>query len=307
MVINMMKFCRKVKGSVSIFLVLVMLPMFTYAGLVIDGSRISATRMAVSGAGDLAMSSALSEYDQILHDVYGLFAMSSSKEELQKNVERYFNNTINNTGILEGSDSYTRSFINSIGSMFSTDDISFDNIVDTKVESFDLVTVENSSIANPTVLNRQIVEYMKFRGPVSIGTGLLTKIGCLGDTSKQTKALEKKVDYEKKLDTVKDACETAYEEINEANSEIDSSKFKDADYLDKLEADIVSAKKSIRNMTKYIVLYKSKFYVTTTLGEDSKQKKEIKKSVEDYLKKNTYSNESDKALAAYEFLKNSIS
>ena len=85
----------------------------------------------MTGAGDLTMNAALSEYDKILLDVYGLFAMSESNEELEKNVSRYFSNTINNTGLLEGSDSYTRSFINSIGSLFSTEDISFDNIVDT--------------------------------------------------------------------------------------------------------------------------------------------------------------------------------
>lgn len=301
-----MKFFWKVRGSVSIFLVLIMLPMFTYAGLIIDGSRISATRMAVSGAGDLAMNSALSEYDKIVHDVYGLFAMSSDTKELQKNVERYFNNTINNTGILEGSDSYTRSFINSIGSMFSTDDISFDNIVDTQAEKFSLVPVANSALANPAVLDRQIVEYMKFRGPVSIGTGLLTKLGCLGETSKQTTALEKKVDYEKKLDTVKDACESAYKEINEANSKIDDSKFKETGYLDKLEADIASAKSNIKYMTSYIVLYKSKFYPITAVKEDKNLKKDIKKDVEKYLKGNTYTDKSAKAVAAYEYLKNTI-
>ena len=126
--------------------------------------------------------------------------MSESQEELEENVSRYFSNTLNNAGILEESDSYTRSFINSIGSMFSTGDISFDNIVDTQVESFELVEVPNSALANPTVMNRQIVEYMKYRGPVNIGSGLLSKLGCIGETSKQTKVLEAKVNYEKKLD-----------------------------------------------------------------------------------------------------------
>ena len=252
------KFFRKTKGAISIFLALIMLPMFTCAGLMVDGARISAARTSVTGAGDLAMNAALSEYEQVLLDVYGLFAMSETTEELEKNVSRYFSNTINNTGILASSDSYTRSFINSIGSMFSTDEISFDNIVDTEVEKFDLVEVPNSALGNPTVLDRQIVEYMKYRGPVSIGSGLLTKLGCIGETSKQTKALEAKVNYEKKLDTVQEACETAYSAINAFNDLVSgSSKFAASDYITKMSQDIAQAKSDAQKMTEYIVALNS--------------------------------------------------
>ncbi len=253
----MNKFFQKTKGAISIFLALVMLPMFTCAGLIVDGARISAARTAVTGAGDLAMNSALSEYEKVLFDVYGLFAMSETTEDLEKNVSRYFSNTINNEGIMQDSDSYTRSFINSIGSWFSTDDVSFDNIIDTKVESFDLVEVPNSALANPTVLERQIVEYMKYRGPVSIGTGLLTKLGCIGETSKQTKALEAKVDYEKKLDTVQEACETAYAAINSFNDTVSGTKFEEENYMTKMAEDIASAKEDIQKMTEYIVALRS--------------------------------------------------
>ena len=254
----MNNFFRKTKGAISIFLTLIMLPMFTCAGLIVDGARISAARTAVTGAGDLAMNAALSEYDEILKDVYGLFAMSETTEELQKNVSRYFSNTINNEGILQGSDSYTRSFINSIGSLFSSDDISFDNIVDTQVEHFNLVEVSNSALANPTVLERQIIEYMKYRGPVSMGTGLITKLGLIGETSKQTKALEAKVDYEKKLDTVQDACETAYKAINTFNDAVSgSSKYATPDYLTNLAQDIAKAKTYTSEMTEYIVALNS--------------------------------------------------
>jgi hypothetical protein len=252
------KFFRKTKGAISIFLVLVMLPMFTCAGLIVDGARISAARTSVTGAGDLAMNAALSEYDEILKDVYGLFAMSETTEELEANVSRYFSNTINNEGILQGSDSYTRSFINSIGSLFSSDDITFDNIVDTEVESFNLVEVSNSALANPTVLDRQIVEYMKYRGPVSLGTGLITKLGLIGETSKQTKALEAKVTYEKKLDTVQEACETAYSAINTFNDLVSGdSKYAASDYITKMSQDISKAKTKTQEMTEYIVALNS--------------------------------------------------
>lgn len=102
----MIDFFEKTKGSISLFLALIMLPMMTVAGLIVDGARISAAKASLSGAGDLAMNAALSEYDQILYDVYGIFAVSENMEELQNNVSRYFANSIDNTGILNDSDSY---------------------------------------------------------------------------------------------------------------------------------------------------------------------------------------------------------
>lgn len=107
----MIDFFEKTKGSISLFLALIMLPMMTVAGLIVDGARISAAKASLSGAGDLAMNAALSEYDQILYDVYGIFAVSENMEELQNNVSRYFANSIDNTGILNDSDSYTREFM----------------------------------------------------------------------------------------------------------------------------------------------------------------------------------------------------
>ncbi len=294
----MNKFFRKTKGAISIFLVLIMLPMFTSAGLIVDGARISAARTSVTGAGDLAMNAALSEYHEVLLDVYGLFAMSETTEELEKNVSRYFSNTINNEGILQGSDSYTRSFINSIGSLFSTGDISFDNIVDTQVESFSLVEVSNSALANPTVLERQIIEYMKYRGPISLGTGLLTKLGCIGETSKQTKALEAKVNYEKKLDTVQDACEMAYNAINSFNSQMDGSKYT-GDYLTALNNDLAKARILTKEMAEYIIAVESPSYKVSSLAENDELKSSVKREI------NNLSGE-NKKMQAYNLLKDKL-
>lgn len=269
---------KSLTGSISIFLTLVMLPVFTFAGLVVDGARISAARTSVSGAGDLAMNAALSEYNKTLYDVYGLFAVSENMDELQENVSRYFSNSIENSGIMDDSDSYTREFINSIFSMFSGNEVEFSNIIDTKVDSnngFKLIGVESSSIANPSVLERQIIEHMKYRAPINLTKGLLTKLGCIGETSKQTKAIEAKVDYEKKLNTVQDACETAYNAINTYNSIVTNSKFGQTNYISNISQSITSAKNSYNKMTQYIIALNSPALKATALSEDSELKNEV--------------------------------
>ena len=299
---SMIDFFEKTKGSISLFLALIMLPMMTVAGLIVDGARISAAKASLSGAGDLAMNAALSEYDQILYDVYGIFAVSENMEELQNNVSRYFANSIDNTGILNDSDSYTREFINSIFSSFSGDEMEFNNIVDLKADRFTLQGVESSAIGNPKVLERQIVDYMKYRGPINIGKGLLTKLGCIGETSKQTKAIEAKVNYDQKLDTVQDACKEAYKAINEYNDLIGgNSKFASNEYLNQLSQDIDSAKKDVADMVKYLVAYNSSELKVSSLYD---RDFDVKKVYDLYIKEDALSlfhtdSEVQKAVSAY--------
>lgn len=278
----MLQFCEKTKGVISIFLTLIILPVFIFSGLIVDGSRISAARTRVSGAGDLALNSALSEYDHFLYDLYGIFAVSDNMSELQTNVTRYFRNTIENTGALNDSDSYTRQFINSIFSSFSSSDMQFDNIVDTKYEDFELTGVESSSIANPTVMENQIIEYMKYRAPINLTKGLLTKLGCLGETSKQTKAVENKVEYDKKLNTVQDACNAAYKAINDFKDDISNGKYNDVSYKESIRSDMENAKNDFLNMTDYIVAAKSDLLSVGSLQEDNDEKTKILKEINEY-------------------------
>ncbi|MCL1791805.1 MAG: DUF5702 domain-containing protein [Peptococcaceae bacterium] len=300
----MFNFINKCKGSISIFLTLVMLPMFVGAGFVIDGARMSAAKTHVSGAGDLAMNAALSEYDDMLKDIYGLFAMSKSVDELQKNIEVYFNNTINNTGVLDSGDSYTRGFINSIASMFSTDEISFENIVDTRSQSFSAQEVPASALANPNVLEAQIVEYMKYRGPFNIASGFLDKIKVFSETNKQNQAINKKIEYDKQLNKVQDCLEEAYKAINAYNSLTVGSWSNKTELTNHIGAVMDNAKKEYTLMTEYIIACNDTRLRVNALAED----KTLRKAIEDEIDAKvagyvTTPTETDKFLLAMNKLK----
>jgi len=190
---------RTVRGSVTVFLALILLPVLTVAGITVDAFRLEAAKGSVSGAGELALGSALAEYDRVLFDVYGLFAVSETDEELTENVVRYFRNTIENTGLLEESDSYVRSMLGMLYGSLSGGELPSDNLVKMSLSSFEIEAVEASSIANPTVLEKQIIEYMKYYGPVLMANGLITKLASLKDLAAQTVAAERKIEYETAL------------------------------------------------------------------------------------------------------------
>lgn len=219
----MMKFMRKSQGYISIFLCLVMLPMVTFAAMVIDVSRLQSAKASITSAGDLAMNAALSEYEDSLQELYGLFATVSNEDELQTALQSYFAKTISST-IGTGSlseDQYIQKMSDNIASLilgksdYSTTD--FTNFIEMQLDggedAFSYSGVEKSALANPAVMKQQIVDYMKYKGPISMASTLLSKLKFLKDTSNQTKAVQKKVEYTKTLNDLEDPCEKAYQAI----------------------------------------------------------------------------------------------
>ena len=164
---------------------------------------------------------------------------------------------------MDGDPTFSQGMVDSIvSSLFEGGDVpeARQNVLRASVDSFSLITMNNSMLANPEVLERQIVEYMKIRGPVSLGKGLLTKLGCLGDTADQTTAAKKKLQYEKKLSSLQEACETAYNAIQAYLEEYNASKYKDKEtstYISELNTSFDNAKSRMKEMTEYIIAHKS--------------------------------------------------
>ena len=59
-----MKFWKKTRGAISIFLVIILLPTMTMAGLFLDISRVKMAEEVVATSADLAINTVLSEYDK---------------------------------------------------------------------------------------------------------------------------------------------------------------------------------------------------------------------------------------------------
>ena len=74
-------------------LAFMMLPVYTFGAAVVDGVRISSAGTMAASAADMTADAGLSDFNSVLKDVYGLFAVSSTEEELQKNLNEYFSVT----------------------------------------------------------------------------------------------------------------------------------------------------------------------------------------------------------------------
>lgn len=243
----MMRLMRKCRGSISVLLICIMLPMVVFECLLIDSSKLIVAKSAASDAGDLAMNGALADYNTVVQDVYGLFSMSSSEEELQANVEQYFKETLNASGIDEEALKDAVTFLN------LTAEISGEQ-------------VEGSQLSDPNVMESQIAQYMKYRGLASMTTGLLDKFTAFSSLPKQQKVMEDKINYDNKLSDVQDSLSKAYKKIQECLN----SNFVDASELGTVSSLVNTNYEYVSRSLVYNKYVENKGYSSETCPRDSK-------------------------------------
>lgn len=211
----MKRFKREIRGSISLFLSMVILLLVILEGFLIDGSKVLAAKMTMSSAGDLAMNAGLTYYDDALRRVYGLFAVSKTEAELTENLEKYFRETLGEATGSTGNTAYTDNLISFIQQSITSgwDNEEAGKLIDLSLTSFHASGMENATLAKEYVIKNQILEYMKYRGPASLGYGMIEKIYAFKDLNKQQKVMEAKLNYEENMDQVQEACENAYNAI----------------------------------------------------------------------------------------------
>ena len=192
-------FYGKSGGAISVFLTLIMVPTLFFCGIIVDASRLYASKTVISGAGELTMNAALSSYDKTLKDQYGLMAMADKPENPStlSALETYFKESCNAANLNLGDEADLHSMIQL-------------SLVE---NSFQTAGVDSSSLVNYPVLKQQLLEYMKFRAPVYIVDEVIKKFRNL-----PLKNMDEKQDYVKK--------KTDYgDKMSKLNSKLTDAKF----------------------------------------------------------------------------------
>ena len=189
----MLKFCDRHKGAISVFLTLILLPTFIFGGVIVDGSRVLGAKNIVSGAGDLAMNAALSNYYDELNQTYGLLAMAETPEEVESVMKDFFETTLNAVGVTH------EDFNKALIYLELTDD-------------FSAVSVAGSEIYETEVIRQEVLEYMKYRAPVTlVDRALDDRIGAFKNIHKEKKAADSQIKFESEMDDV----QALFDEIKE--------------------------------------------------------------------------------------------
>ena len=205
----MMKFFSRTKGAVSIFLVLILVPMLGVASVMVDSSRLKLGQAAASAAGDITLNTALSQYNNMLKDIYGLFATSQNNETLLESLGTYYKESIMVNGVTaEDANTYVEKLMNTFGVGGSTNNTR--DLLNIAVDDFKVSAPTGANLANPLMLKKQITEFMKYRAPLNLGLEILDAVKIFKNLSKQTKVIEGQQKYYEEQKNVFSACEDAW-------------------------------------------------------------------------------------------------
>lgn len=239
---------RGIKGAISIFLVIITIPTFLFAAVLVDGSRLASARAMTQEAADLAAVSALAAYNVDLKEDYGLFAMEDSSK-----VEEIYRQSLQATLLASGfsdsqeySDRLWEILKSSAGAGNPYQDKSFLNLYDFSIE--DCTVTPAYSLAEWQVLENQMVEHAKFRGLFV----MMNRLGWLKDldaaqneaaNNKETAAvMQDKMEVDEENAAVDQALENLRTEVEKLKKLVEDIKTGQENYLEALKARMVKTR-----------------------------------------------------------------
>jgi len=285
----MYDFMYKNKGAISIFLVIVLVPMLVFSSIFVDMSRINLAKSVAESSGELTLNTALTNYDAVLKDMYGLFATSQDTDELFENLENYYRQCIEAAGVAEAdADNYVDQIMQFIKSETGTDDM-----LNMNLTSFEVTKPTGGSLANPAVLKSQIVEFMKYRGPINLGTGIFDALSSLKNVKKQTQLVDNKNKFYDQQTSMMEKLESVWSELEDYQYRDaftmykgDKCTFPDGQYLlksyERMNDCVPMLKTSVAYVVRYLYFANSNFNISSSGVQNFGVAQNTNPSDEDY-------------------------
>ena len=240
-----MKKNKDSRGAVSVFLIIILVPMLLISSIFVDASRFKLAKGVADSAGELVLNSALTHYDTDLKDLYGLFATAQDTDELYEKLEDYYRLSMISAGLSEkDADSYISQIMDGLGAVSKSGDVA--DLLNIQLIDFGVSKNTDLTLANASVLKKQVVDFMKYRAPINTGLSFVTSLKSFTTLSKQTELVEKRQEYYEAEKTVMEAAQSAWTSINEYNK---TDIVKNKNYLNELKALLSSTdENSIKNI-----------------------------------------------------------
>lgn len=246
-----MRLLYKTRGAVSLFLIIILLPTMTIAGVFIDMARTKlAHEVAVSSA-DLALNTVLTDYDKELKDYFGLLASAQNTESIISISKQYFADSMISAGVNTAD---AIAYVDHVYSAFAGDkdiqDMLQISVVDNSTQ---IEKTPNGALNNPALLKNGIIEFMKYRAPVNAAAELFAKLTDsevekeMENVSKETEMIEKRNDFYQAERALIEQAEKAYNAIK-AYQNYETARTKDGE-----GGGIISENGYIESMSKFLI------------------------------------------------------
>lgn len=148
------KFTRREQGAVSVFLVMILVPCMLVASIFVDAGRVYLSQSQAMPAAELALNSVMTHYDFDLNDWYGMVASCQNVDEFYATSEKWFIDSMKSQGV---------------------DIQDYLKVTKTDGDSSGIKAVDNANLSNAVMLKSSIVDFMKYRGPVTVCEDLIDR------------------------------------------------------------------------------------------------------------------------------------
>lgn len=223
---------KKTRGAISIFLVIILVPMMMVSSLFVDASRVRLAKGVAESANDLTLNTALTDYDTVLKDMYGLFATSQSVDDLFAELENYYRICITSSGVDEDeADEYVELLMQHLGMVTEKEPTA--DVLNMQLADISVEKQKDADLSNAVLLKKQVVEFMKYRAPINTGLGFLSSLQSFINLSKETDLVDKRKEYYEAQQGVMENAQQAWEAFNEYNK---SGFVSDAEYFTKMKS-----------------------------------------------------------------------
>lgn len=162
------------RGAISVFLAIILVPCIVISSIFVDLSRVHLSKTTAESSADLALNTLLTNYDADLSDWYGMVASCQDIDKFYEISANYFLRTLASQGMSDEeiillSDYYADA---------TNDDTIYDllKVECTSGTSGMIQPIEGANLSNAALMKDQVVEFMKYRAPIEITTGLVERL-----------------------------------------------------------------------------------------------------------------------------------
>ena len=167
---NLKNTCR---GAITTFLVVVLVPCIVFVSVFTDLSRVQLNKARAESTADLSLYTVLAHYDPQLKELYGLMGSVQNSEQFIEAAEKYFTTMMEASNVSDYQSTFAWDYVKDL---FTGKDPSNLLRIEFPDDSTDISVMKDGTLANPALLEDGIVEFMKYRGVVTIVDKLLTRL-----------------------------------------------------------------------------------------------------------------------------------
>lgn len=156
-------------GAISVFLILILVPCMLISSIFVDISRVQLSKAVAESSAELALNTLKTYYDYDLSRCYGLMGSCQNISDYYDTVMGYYDQALHSGDVQEDEIEllYQRVY-HGVSGRFGDETISDLLLVNNETEGGGISAVEGANLSNSTILQQQIVEFMKYRGPIVI-------------------------------------------------------------------------------------------------------------------------------------------